>query len=41
VWDLAAKHFDQQELAALLLNIAITNAFNRLNRPTRQQAGTW
>ncbi len=41
VWDLAAKHFDQKELAALLLNIAIANAFNRLNVPTRQQAGTW
>ncbi|GIH67669.1 carboxymuconolactone decarboxylase family protein [Microbispora siamensis] len=41
VWDLAAKHFDQKELAALLLNIAITNAFNRLNVPTRQQAGQW
>ncbi|MEU4640537.1 carboxymuconolactone decarboxylase family protein [Micromonospora sp. NPDC023814] len=41
VWDVAATHFDQKELAALLLNIAITNAFNRLNAPTRQQAGTW
>ncbi|RLP94574.1 MULTISPECIES: carboxymuconolactone decarboxylase family protein [unclassified Micromonospora] len=41
LWDLAAKHFDQKELAALLLNIAITNAFNRLNAPTRQQAGAW
>ncbi|MBX6382875.1 MAG: carboxymuconolactone decarboxylase family protein [Microbispora sp.] len=41
VWDTAARHFDQKELAALLLNIAITNAFNRLNVPTRQQAGTW
>ncbi|GLW25059.1 carboxymuconolactone decarboxylase family protein [Microbispora triticiradicis] len=41
VWDMAAKHFDQKELAALLLNIAITNAFNRLNVPTRRQAGTW
>jgi AhpD family alkylhydroperoxidase len=39
VWDVAAKHFDQKELAALLLNIAITNTFNRLNAPTRQQAG--
>lgn len=38
VWDVAAKHFDQKELAALLLNIAITNAVNRLNAPTRQQA---
>ncbi|MEU8263164.1 carboxymuconolactone decarboxylase family protein [Micromonospora sp. NPDC048999] len=41
VWDVAAKHFDQKELAALLLNIAIVNAFNRLNAPTRQQAGKW
>jgi AhpD family alkylhydroperoxidase len=41
LWDVAAKHFDQKELAALLLNIAITNAFNRLNAPTRQQAGNW
>lgn len=39
VWDVAAKHFDQKELAGLVLNIAITNAFNRLNAPTRQQAG--
>ncbi|ONI83147.1 hypothetical protein ALI144C_16720 [Actinosynnema sp. ALI-1.44] len=41
VWDMAAKHFDHKELAALLLNIAITNTFNRLNAPTRQQAGQW
>ena len=41
VWDVATKHFDQQELAALLLNIAISNAYNRLNAPTRQQAGQW
>lgn len=39
VWDMAAKHFDHTELAALVLNIAITNTFNRLNAPTRQQAG--
>jgi AhpD family alkylhydroperoxidase len=38
VWDVAAKHFDQQELAALLLNIAMANAVNRLNRSTRRQA---
>ncbi|MEV4544381.1 alkylhydroperoxidase AhpD family core domain-containing protein [Micromonospora echinaurantiaca] len=41
VWDVAATYFDQKELAALLLTIAMTNAFNRLNAPTRQQAGTW
>jgi AhpD family alkylhydroperoxidase len=38
VWDVAAKYFDHTELAALLLTIAITNAVNRLNAPTRQQA---
>jgi AhpD family alkylhydroperoxidase len=38
VWDVAAKHFDQKELAVLLLNIAITNAVNRINASTRQQA---
>jgi len=37
VWDLAATHFDHRELAALLLTIAITNAVNRLDVPTRQQ----
>jgi AhpD family alkylhydroperoxidase len=41
VWDVAAKYFGHKELAALLLNIAITNTFNRLNAPTRQQAGQW
>lgn len=40
VWDLAAKHFDQKELAALLLGIAVANMFDRLNVPTRQQAGS-
>jgi AhpD family alkylhydroperoxidase len=39
VWDVAAKYFDHKELAALLLNIAISNTVNRLNAPTRQQAG--
>lgn len=38
VWDVAAKYFDHRELAALLLNIAVTNAVNRLNASTRQQA---
>lgn len=41
VWDVAAKYFDQMELAALLLTIAIANAVNRLNVPARQQAGDW
>lgn len=41
VWEPAAKHFDEQALAALLLEIAITNVYNRLNAPTRQVAGAW
>jgi AhpD family alkylhydroperoxidase len=42
VWDEAAKHYDEKGLAALLLSIATTNAFNRLNASTRQLAGaTW
>ena len=28
-------------MAALLLEIAVTNLFNRLNLPTRQVAGVW
>ncbi|UWZ60204.1 carboxymuconolactone decarboxylase family protein [Dactylosporangium aurantiacum] len=40
VWDLAAKHFDRSELAVLLLGIAVTNTLNRLDVPTRQQAGS-
>jgi AhpD family alkylhydroperoxidase len=39
VWDMAATHFDQKELAALLLHIAVTNAVDRLDIATRRQAG--
>src|SRR3954452_9815863 len=31
VWSEAARHYDEQELAALILSIATTNLFNRLN----------
>ena len=41
VWEVAAKHYDEKGLAALLLMIATTNLFNRLNIPTRQVAGAW
>lgn len=41
VWDEAAKHFDEQGLAGLVLYIAMTNLFNRLNASTRQIAGAW
>src|SRR3989441_9464186 len=41
IWDEAARHYDEQALAALILSIATTNVFNRLNVATRQVAGTW
>ena len=39
VWEEAVRHYDQQELAALLLTIAQINVWNRLNAATRQIAG--
>jgi AhpD family alkylhydroperoxidase len=41
IWDEAARHYDEQGLAALVLMIAVTNLFNRLNATTRQVAGAW
>lgn len=41
VWDEAARHHDDKQLAAIVLMIAVTNLFNRLNATTRQSAGTW
>ncbi len=38
IWDEAAKHFSEKELAAIVLWIATSNFFNRLNVTTRQQA---
>lgn len=40
IWNEAARHYDEQGLSALLLMIATTNLFNRLNAPTKQVAGT-
>ena len=39
IWDEAARHYDEQGLAALILMIATTNLFNRLNATVRQMAG--
>jgi AhpD family alkylhydroperoxidase len=39
IWEEAARHYGEQGLAALLLMIATTNLFNRLNAPIRQVAG--
>jgi AhpD family alkylhydroperoxidase len=41
VWDEAARHFSERELAALTLSISLTNVWNRFNLTTRQVAGEW
>jgi AhpD family alkylhydroperoxidase len=41
VWNDAAKHYDPPALAALLVQIALINVWNRLNVPIRQVAGGW
>ncbi|RUU01444.1 carboxymuconolactone decarboxylase family protein [Mesorhizobium sp. USDA-HM6] len=41
VWDEAARHYDDKALAALVIQIALINAFNRLNATTRQPVGAW
>ena len=41
VWEDAARHYDEQALAALVLAIANINVWNRLNVTTRQIAGAW
>ncbi|MFC0601435.1 carboxymuconolactone decarboxylase family protein [Streptomyces palmae] len=42
IWDEAADHFDERQLAAIILMIATTNLFNRLNATIQEPAGqTW
>ena len=36
IWNAAAEHYDEKQLAALTLWIATTNLFNRVNITTRQ-----
>jgi AhpD family alkylhydroperoxidase len=40
-WANAAKHYDEDQLAALVLRIALINTWNRLNVITRQPAGDY
>jgi AhpD family alkylhydroperoxidase len=40
IWDDASQHFDETELAGLVLAIANINVWNRLNAATHQVAGT-
>jgi AhpD family alkylhydroperoxidase len=39
VWDEAAQHFDEKQMAGLVLWVSTTNLFNRLNAATKQVAG--
>ncbi len=41
VWEEAARHYDEGQLATLVLAIANINVWNRLNVATRQVAGAW
>jgi len=39
IWDAAAEHYDERQLATLVLTIGMINLWNRLNIATRQVAG--
>ncbi|WP_406468772.1 carboxymuconolactone decarboxylase family protein [Streptomyces sp. NBC_01594] len=41
VWANAAKHFDEEELVALISLIAVINAYNRINVINQQPAGDY
>ena len=41
VWAEAGTHYDEAALAALVIDIAAINAWNRINAATRQVAGAW
>jgi AhpD family alkylhydroperoxidase len=42
IWDDAVKYYDEKQLAAIIVMIATTNFFNRINTTIREPAGaTW
>lgn len=41
VWDEAAKHFNEQELGAIVLHIGLVNLWNRVNVATKQEPVDW
>ena len=41
VWNEAARHYEERDLAALVTQIALINAFNRINCAIKQIAGAW
>ena len=40
IWEAAARHYDEPALAALIIEIALINAWNRLTAITWQPAGS-
>ena len=41
IWNEATRHYDEKTLAALVVEIAAINVWNRFNVATRQVAGDW
>jgi AhpD family alkylhydroperoxidase len=41
IWDEAARHYDERQLAGLVIAIASINTWNRINASTRQITGEW
>lgn len=41
VWKEATRHYDETQLSALVMSIAMINLWNRLNATTRQVGGEW
>jgi AhpD family alkylhydroperoxidase len=41
VWEEAARHYDDTQLAGLVMAIAGINTWNRINAATRQVTGEW
>jgi AhpD family alkylhydroperoxidase len=41
IWEEAARHYNESQLAALVLAIASINTWNRINAATRQVTGDW
>ena len=41
LWEEAARHFSEQELAGITMMIGLTNFWNRINLTTRQITGEW
>jgi AhpD family alkylhydroperoxidase len=41
IWENAAKHYDEEQLGALVILIAMINTYNRLNVMIQQPAGSY